>query len=252
MTDALLSLGSNLGDRAAFIESALDRLRRSPGIQALRASRCYETVPAGGPGNQQRFLNAAAVVTTSLCPESLLELLHRVESEAGRQRNERWEARVLDLDLLLFDRETRTTPNLLLPHPRLSFRRFVLEPAVEIAADMIFPPTEQPLSTFLRWLNEQSPLIALWGPPEIENVAAQVADEWRSFANRSHPANWECLYSAAPHELKPLPRLVVVVSDWLQLPSWISAWRGPRLILPAGSTHEEIRREVIAARIAME
>lgn len=252
MTAVLLGLGANLGERAASLSAALERLRDAPGVSSLRASRYYETRPAGGPGTQQAFLNAAAVAATSLPPEALLALLHQLEAEAGRQRGERWAARELDLDLLLYGEETRTAADLLLPHPRLSFRRFVLEPAVEIAAEMIFPPTREPISALLRWLNQQPPRIALAGPPELASLTNRLAEEWRTFATSSLSPHWECLYTHAPQQLNPLPRLVVVVSDWPHLPGWLHDWRGPRLILPARSTHDEILREVLAARIAME
>ena len=99
----------------------------------------FALVHVGGPPDQGEFLNAAAVMETSITPLRFLEQLQRIESRHGRQRAERWAARTLDIDLLLYGDEVIETPMLTVPHPRMSFRRFVLEPAAEIAPRMFIP-----------------------------------------------------------------------------------------------------------------
>lgn len=133
MSAALISLGSNLGDRAATLASALAALAATPDVRVVRASKFFETSPVGGPGFQEPFLNAAAILETTLEPEALLDELQRVENEHGRVREEHWGPRTLDLDLLTYDDLVLHTPRLTLPHPRMSYRKFVLRGVVEIA-----------------------------------------------------------------------------------------------------------------------
>jgi 2-amino-4-hydroxy-6-hydroxymethyldihydropteridine diphosphokinase len=139
MPQALIGLGSNLGDRHRNLQAALDALAASDGIRLLAASGRHETQPIGGPAGQAPFLNAAATLETSLPPEVLLARLQEIETRLGRTRGERWSARPLDLDLLLYDDVVLQTPQLALPHPRMAFRRFVLQGAVEIAPAMRHP-----------------------------------------------------------------------------------------------------------------
>ena len=136
---ALIALGSNLGDRAAYLEHAIAALRAAPGIVSVRASRFHETAPVGGPPGQGAYLNAAAAVETTLGPEALLEVLLTIESELGRIREERWGPRTIDLDLLLYEDCVISTPRLMLPHPRMHDRRFVLAPLAEVAPDARHP-----------------------------------------------------------------------------------------------------------------
>ncbi|MFN0019931.1 MAG: 2-amino-4-hydroxy-6-hydroxymethyldihydropteridine diphosphokinase [Pirellulaceae bacterium] len=139
MATALLGLGSNLGDRAAALERAVELLRAEPQIRVEAVSRYRQSKPAGGPEGQGEFLNAAARLETSLPPEELLEKILAIEDHIGRVRVERWGPRVIDLDLLLYDRVEMKTQALELPHPRMCYRRFVLEPAAEIAGEMVWP-----------------------------------------------------------------------------------------------------------------
>ena len=126
MPRAYLALGSNLGDRQRFLDEAVRRLRAVPGLTIRRVSAYYETAPVGGPDGQGPYLNAAVEVETGLTPEALLALLRRIEEDLGRVRTAHHGPRTIDLDLLLMGDETRDTPELQLPHPRLHERRFVL------------------------------------------------------------------------------------------------------------------------------
>jgi len=145
------------------LDGALGRLAKHPSISVARCSRWSETSPVGGPSNQPRFLNGAAVLQTSLPPEALLTALSRVEVEFGRQRHERWGPRSLDLDLLLYDQLVIGTPSLVLPHPRMAWRRFVLEPAAEVAGDMLHPAIGWTVRQLLDHLNAAVPYVAISG-----------------------------------------------------------------------------------------
>ena len=131
-----LGLGSNVGDRRAHLESALHGLRAR--MEVLAVSRFVATEPVAGPP-QGGFLNAAALVETELRPRALLELSHQLEDAAGRQRGVRWGPRTLDIDLLLYGDEVVDESDLVIPHPCLHERRFVLDPLAEIAPDWIVP-----------------------------------------------------------------------------------------------------------------
>ena len=139
---AYLGLGSNLGDRWAALRSAVTALDDHPDISVDHArgiSSLYETSPVGGPAGQGPYLNSVIRVRTSLTPAKLLEAVLAIERLWGRERNERWGARIIDVDILLFDEVALTMPDLILPHPALHERRFVLEPLAEIAGDLIHP-----------------------------------------------------------------------------------------------------------------
>lgn len=136
-----VALGSNLGDRRAHLEAALESLRATDGVEVLAVSRFHETRAVGGPPGQPDFLNGVLELRTELAPEDLLWLLQRIETRAGRdRRNEvRHGPRTLDLDLLLFGNERRSGPELELPHPRLEQRTFVLAPLAELAPELVLP-----------------------------------------------------------------------------------------------------------------
>ena len=133
-----IALGSNLGDREAWLRMALDRLRETPGSWAIAVSRLFETAAVGPP--QGPYLNAAAGLETALSPQALLARLLAIEREAGRARGpERNAPRTLDLDLLLYGDVCLEEPDLVLPHPRLAERGFVLAPLAEIAGPVRHP-----------------------------------------------------------------------------------------------------------------
>lgn len=141
-TLAYIALGANLGDRIGALRAAVEGLGAHPEIEVLRASPVYETeahtlTPGEG---QPPYLNAVVEVRAALTPEALLAYSHDLERAAGRQRRQRWRSRTLDLDLLVFGRETRTGAGLVLPHPRLGQRRFVLQPWADLAPNLYVPP----------------------------------------------------------------------------------------------------------------
>ena len=139
MTRAYLALGSNLGDRLAHLQSAVDGLSRAPGTRVVAVSRVYETDPVGGP-EQDAYLNAVVGVDTDLDPHALLNVAQQCERAAQRVRAERWGPRTLDVDVLLYDDLEIDTEDLVVPHPRMWERAFVVVPLREIAADRVPEP----------------------------------------------------------------------------------------------------------------
>ncbi len=146
--DAYVGLGSNLGDRAANLQTALAALRDTPGISVVKTSAVYETAPVGGPTGQGRYLNAVAALRTTLAPRALLERLLAIEHAAGRRRvGERNAPRELDLDLLFYDDRRIDDADLVLPHPRLHQRGFVLEPLRDVAPNLVHPVLGETVET---------------------------------------------------------------------------------------------------------
>ncbi len=132
---AFLGLGGNQGDRAALLAEALRRLDRVPGIRVTAVSSAYATAPVG-PQDQPEFLNAVAAVRTTLAPGDLLAACLRIEAELGRVRAGRWGPRTIDIDVLLYGEGAWTEPGLVIPHPRLTERAFVLQPLAELAPEL--------------------------------------------------------------------------------------------------------------------
>lgn len=128
---AYLGLGSNLGDRAAYLEAAAVRLATGPGVRVRRRSAIYETEPIGYT-DQPWFLNQVVEAETSLSPEALLRRAKAVEAELGRRAGPRWGPRPIDVDLLLYAGRAIETPELRVPHPELWNRLFVLVPLAEL------------------------------------------------------------------------------------------------------------------------
>jgi 2-amino-4-hydroxy-6-hydroxymethyldihydropteridine diphosphokinase len=146
MSRAFVSLGSNLGDREAHLRRALQALRATRGIKRLEVSRIYETDPVGPPP-QGPYLNAVVAIETELEPRALLECLLQIEAEEGRIRcGVRGEARTLDLDLLLFADRCIDEDALVVPHPRMHERGFVLEPLCELAPQWVHPRSGKTLA----------------------------------------------------------------------------------------------------------
>ncbi|HEY9557262.1 MAG TPA: 2-amino-4-hydroxy-6-hydroxymethyldihydropteridine diphosphokinase [Acidimicrobiales bacterium] len=139
MTRAFLGLGSNLGDRVAYLRGAVAAL-----ADVVATSPVYETDPVGGPGGQGAYLNLVVELHTPLDARGLLSECARLERAAERVREVRWGARTLDVDVLWVDGEERDEPDLQVPHPRMRERRFVLAPLHDLAPDLV---TEQDVSS---------------------------------------------------------------------------------------------------------
>lgn len=135
---AYLSLGSNLGDRREMLETALSRLEESGRVQVVKRSSLYETEPVGKT-DQPSFLNIAVEISTDLDPEALLNLSQTIERGLGRTREVRWGPRTVDIDILLYENLAVATRRLVIPHPEMIRRRFVLLPLLEIAPAAALP-----------------------------------------------------------------------------------------------------------------
>lgn len=134
---AFLGLGSNLGDRAYYLNETVSALKRST-ITILSMSRIYETEP-WGVQDQPMYWNQVIEIETSLAPLDLLHACQEIEHRLGRVRKEHWGSRTIDIDLLIYDNEVSETNELKLPHPYLEDREFVLAPLREIAPNLILP-----------------------------------------------------------------------------------------------------------------
>ena len=145
---AYVGVGSNLGDRWANLALAARALRTAPRVALVGASRVWDAAPLGPP--QPRYLNAALELETELAPLALLDVLQEVEQRGGRVRTAvRWSARTLDLDLLLYGDEVVRHPRLVVPHPDLAVRRFVLAPLAELCPDRVVPGTGRTVAQLL-------------------------------------------------------------------------------------------------------
>jgi len=133
---AYLGLGGNLGDRAGLIDRAVAALRRAPGTKVAAVSSYYDNA-AAGPGPQPNYLNAAAEIRTTLSPLDLLAECMRIEGELGRVRTVRWGPRTIDLDILFYGERKIEVPGLIVPHPLIRERPFVLVPLAEIAPNRL-------------------------------------------------------------------------------------------------------------------
>jgi 2-amino-4-hydroxy-6-hydroxymethyldihydropteridine diphosphokinase len=134
-----IALGSNLGDRLEHLRHGARLLEVHQGLRITGKSRIFETEPVGGPDNQGAYLNAVARLESRFSARDLLNILLEVEHLRGRVRSERWGPRTLDLDLLIHGFETIDEPGLIVPHPRLHERAFVLEPLGDLVAELEVP-----------------------------------------------------------------------------------------------------------------
>jgi len=143
MFSALLSFGSNLGDRYETLKRAWCILGQTESIKTVRFSPFYETEPVGGPTGQPMYINAAGIIQTTVTPTALLGIIQKIESAFGRIRAERWGARTLDIDILLYEDQIIDLPTLTIPHAEMLHRQFVLLPAYDIAGEWIHPCTRK-------------------------------------------------------------------------------------------------------------
>ncbi|MCG3123125.1 MAG: 2-amino-4-hydroxy-6-hydroxymethyldihydropteridine pyrophosphokinase [Phycisphaerales bacterium] len=158
-TRAFIAAGSNLpsplGDPRAHIDAARNAIHQLPVTRMTGMSQVFETDPVG-PRDQPRYLNAVFEVTTSLTPRRLLDSLLEIERSRGRDRSreERWGPRTLDLDLLLYGDLVIHEPGLVIPHPRMHERSFVLDPLAQLAPDLLIPGQSRPVIDLARALRK--------------------------------------------------------------------------------------------------
>jgi len=158
MKDVYLSIGTNIGERYDNLQQAIALLKQKDGIELVRISSVYETA-AVGYTDQGDFLNIAVHLKTDLSSAEILSICQSIEQELGRVREFRWGPRIIDLDILLYNHENIETERLIVPHPRMYERAFVLVPLVEITA----PPLDEQLQQAHRLLQQlDCEGVALW------------------------------------------------------------------------------------------
>lgn len=162
MNVAYVSIGTNMGDRAGYLKQAVDYLRTMNEVESVGMSSIYETSPVGVT-DQADFLNVVVRITTSLSPEELLVACQKIEQQLGRVRTIRWGPRTADLDILLYNNDTIETETLIVPHPRMRERAFVLIPLLELSSELVDPVTG-------RGYEEESAIrdggVVLWEPTD--------------------------------------------------------------------------------------
>jgi 2-amino-4-hydroxy-6-hydroxymethyldihydropteridine diphosphokinase len=181
-----IGLGANLGDARATLAWAMQALAAHPAVRLQKVSSLYRTRPVDAEGPD--YLNAVALLTTSLEPQALLGLLQSLEQQAGRDRPYRHAPRTLDLDLLLYGQRVLSTHQLTLPHPRMHQRRFVLEPLAEVAPGL-HVPGQAPVSSLRVTLEQQA------SDQAVER--AQDSEAWRRALM--------CTLTRAPGAVRPNP-----------------------------------------------
>ncbi len=155
MNTAILLIGGNIGDRPRNLQKAAELIAARAG-HITRKSALYETAPWGGV-QQPDYLNQALVLETPLGPEQLLDTLLQTEKEIGRIRRLKWGARVIDIDMIFFNSEVITLPQLKIPHPQMQNRRFVLAPLQEIVPDWVHPILQLTVSQLLEACTDTLP-----------------------------------------------------------------------------------------------
>lgn len=281
MPECLISLGSNLGDRATLLSQAAARVAALPDVASFRASRLFKTPPIGGPEGQSTFLNAVAAFSTAAAAKEVLGWLQQVELDLGRERKIRWDARSIDLDIVLYGDLTGGGSNLIVPHPRYAARRFVLQPACDVAADWIDPRFGWTLQQLSDHIQAAAPSLALVGQtaalreslcrqvaerrsltvvpqpplPEPQPLAANVAVEQAWAGALARPEVWRppeagpWIAAFAP-SLPPTDSARSHDARWprllvrLERPSAADRWPAPHQVFPRGGAWPEYRLEI--------
>ena len=267
MPRVLIALGSNSDDRAAQLDAAVAAIEALPQTDLIAKSSWLESAPVGGP-LQPAYLNGAVLIETSLGPSDLFERLRQIEDARGRVRTVRWGPRTLDLDLLLYGDFATDSERLTLPHPRLAFRRFVLEPAAQIAPGMVHPTTGMTISELLARLASTPSYLAIMGPPGSgkTRLAAEIARQTGCRVLYDPAGNSNGGVSSASPELareieflarrsRLIARDQQVVNTWAisdfwlaQSLAWSEAEHGGELKSQVEAAYERHRVEAMPAR----
>ncbi len=150
---AYIGFGSNIDDRLSYIQSAITALSETERTTLQSVSSLYKTAPVGNEA-QDDFLNGVVSIKTHISPHSLLHTLKQIETDIGRQHRTRWGPREIDMDILIYDDLCLQTPDLIIPHPEMHLRRFVLVPLAEIASDLVHPVFEMTIQSLLNQLDD--------------------------------------------------------------------------------------------------
>jgi 2-amino-4-hydroxy-6-hydroxymethyldihydropteridine diphosphokinase len=169
---AFIALGSNLGIRYDYLMNAIKLLKHDTKIQLVNISSIYETDPVGYE-DQDLFLNMVIEIKTDYNAQELLDVCLNTEAKLGRKREIKWGPRTIDLDILLFNQENIETEKLMVPHPRMHERAFVLIPLLEIQSDLFIPRMEKPLKTYLNELADKEG-VRVWKQKNGEDVSGPI------------------------------------------------------------------------------
>ncbi len=235
MVDCLIAFGSNQGDREGAYEAAVNSLNQSQDVGVVAVSELHVTAAVGGSDDQPSYLNGAIRLSTSLSGVDLHQLLIQTENDLGRVRLDRWGSRTIDLDLLLYGENQISTPKLTVPHPRMSFRRFVLEPANEIAAEMIHPPSRLTIAQLMERIALGSRVVLCLEDRDLNEVYGEMEGEFTV----KYGSAWTLERVDRCDQIKGNPMNAVLMAyfaldDTLVDPSWLAAqgFQGPTLELP--------------------
>ncbi len=176
MSLVYLGLGSNIGDRKSFIEQAISLLSKTPGIKIIRAAKLIETKPEGNL-RQDNFLNTVLEVETNVLPKELLAKTQSIEAKLGRVRAEHWGPRNIDIDILLYDDLSLSTPGLIIPHSELHKRNFVLQSLIELCPELMHPLLKRTMLELVQENNTHMDnfVIATHSPEETKDIAKKLA-----------------------------------------------------------------------------
>ncbi len=155
---AYIGFGSNIGDRFAYIQNAIQVLVEVEEITLQKISSLYETAPVGNEA-QAKFLNGVVAIKTCLSPHTLLHTLKQIETDVGRQHRIRWGPREIDMDILIYGDICLQAPDLIIPHPEMHLRHFVLIPLAEIAPDVVHPVFNETIQTTLERLEDDKSVV---------------------------------------------------------------------------------------------
>lgn len=248
MMDCLIAFGSNQGDRERAYEAAVNSLNQHPQVEIVAVSKLHVTAAVGGPGDQSSYLNGAIRLSTTLGGEDLHQLLIQTENDLGRIRLNRWGSRTIDLDLLLYGESQISTPNLTVPHPRMSFRRFVLEPACEIAAEMIHSPSRLTIGQLIEQIETANRRVLCLADGALDETLTEIAAEF----GRRFGSVWTLERVDQCDQINGNPMNAVLMAYFASDGSavdtcWMAAknFKGPMLELPRDPALA--RRELFAA-----
>ena len=223
----LISFGSNLGTRETIIAEAARLIATSELAGEFSTSRLFETPPIGGPGGQEPFLNAIAAIETDASANQVLALLQKTETELGRRRRRRWDARSIDLDVVLHGSLVGGGSDLTVPHPRYTARQFVLKPACDVAAHFRDPRFNWTLEQLAQHLAAGVPSLALEGGDQQtrELLCRRLSDEFgiRTFAGQPMGEPMTVVANAPAPRTEPAHRVAAPVLPPSNEP-WISSF----------------------------
>lgn len=261
----LIAFGSNQGDSMRVYQASIDAIQRIAGINVLAHSAPVWTAPVTGnlgsistpsTDDQQPYLNAVIRIATHLNPSDLHLQTAAIEHQFGRVRAGRWRARTIDLDLLLLGDHIVNTRSLTLPHPRMSFRRFVLEPAAEIAANAVHPTSQCSMADLLKRINSSVKIMALVAP--ISEAQTVALDKLVSLLSKKN-SHWQFEKVFSAEKLLQLDsNLTIVVTfdvhvtdtedtTWRKLREHALRFAGPTLHLKKPSNSAAALNELSAA-----